>query len=174
MTKKRLALWLMNPRNLLISVIYINVKWQDRNSRNFNYKKRNGLGQPQNQFGRDTISSYSCFIEILYIFCIILMMNVTNWIFFANFALFSEQFRNPMGGNSGMRTYILERRTCDALCLTARNLAVSKLSVKNQSNKDAHGYVISDISRIYTYQRGLRRCSFRQIGRCQSLETWDE
>ena len=32
----------------------------------------------------------------------------------------------------------------DALCLTARNLAVPKLSVKKQSNNDAHGYVISD------------------------------
>ena len=33
----------------------------------------------------------------------------------------------------------------DALCLTARNLAVPKLSVKKQSNNDAHGYVISDM-----------------------------
>lgn len=33
----------------------------------------------------------------------------------------------------------------DALCLTARNLAVPKLSVKKQSNNDVHGYVISDI-----------------------------
>ena len=32
----------------------------------------------------------------------------------------------------------------DALCLTARNLAVPKLSVKDQSNNDAHGYVVSD------------------------------
>ncbi|MBO5628436.1 MAG: hypothetical protein J5965_05080 [Aeriscardovia sp.] len=32
----------------------------------------------------------------------------------------------------------------DALCLTARNLAVPKLSVKNQSNNDVHGYVISE------------------------------
>lgn len=81
----------------------------------------------------------------------------------------------------------IEKALLDALCLTTRNLAVPKLSVNNQSNNDVHGYVISDKwfadshhwlrcshSRLYTYRRGLRRCSFRQIGRCQSLETWDE
>jgi len=26
----------------------------------------------------------------------------------------------------------------------------------------------------YTYRRGLLRCSFRQVGQCESLEVWDE
>ena len=72
----------------------------------------------------------------------------------------------------------------DALCLTHRNLAVPQTFVKHQSNNDVHGYVVSDIRfadshyrllcisrRLYTYRRGLRRCSFRQTGDARASES---
>ena len=78
---------------------------------------------------------------------------------------------------------IMKKRLLSALFLTHRNLAVS-ISVKDKATVDAHGYVIPNnqgacalvqvqFERI-TYRRGLRRCSFRRIGQCQSLRVWDE
>jgi hypothetical protein len=81
----------------------------------------------------------------------------------------------PQGWKLRMKVF-LGKALLDALCLTHRNLAVPNLIVKNQSNNDAHGYVISDKhvadSRhwlscnlsSYTYRRGLQRCSFNYQG----------
>ena len=72
----------------------------------------------------------------------------------------------------GKRVSIYEKALLDALFLTLRNLAVPKLVVKQQSNNDVHGYDI--YNNVYSYRRGLRRCSFRLQKQCQSFEEWDE
>ena len=61
----------------------------------------------------------------------------------------------------GNRVSIYGKALLDALFLTHRNLAVPKLIVKQQSNNDVHGYDI--YNNVYSYRRGLRRCSFRTI-----------
>ncbi len=73
----------------------------------------------------------------------------------------------------GKRVSIYGKALLDALFLTLRNLAVPKLVVKQQSNNDVHGYDIYIIY-VYSYRRGLRRCSFRLQKQCQSFEEWDE
>ena len=74
----------------------------------------------------------------------------------------------------GKRVSIYEKALLDALFLTLRNLAVPKLVVKQQSNNDVHGYDI--YNNVYSYRRGLRRCSFRLKGdaRATMRETSDK
>ena len=33
---------------------------------------------------------------------------------------------------------------------------------------------ISVLGKVYTYRRGLRRCSFNNAGQCEGLNPWDE
>ena len=77
----------------------------------------------------------------------------------------------------------MERRLLDALSLATQNFATSN-PVKEQSNgrcpvgmfyttMTLFAYA-SKVERVYTYRRGLRRCSFYWIGQCEGLELRDE
>ena len=78
---------------------------------------------------------------------------------------------------------IMEKRLLSACFDVWKSGSFNNL-VKNKATVDAHGYVIPNnhgacalvqvLFECITYRRGLRRCSFRQDGRCQSLYTWDE
>ena len=78
---------------------------------------------------------------------------------------------------------IMEKRLLSACFDVWKSGSFNNL-VKNKATVDAHGCVVPNNHRIcalaqvqfecFTYRRGLRRCSFRQDGRCQSLYTWDE
>ncbi len=83
-----------------------------------------------------------------------------------------------------------KRRFLDALVLTYLNLANSKLSVKNKATGtplvrcmqiyaslmmySLVYHVVSEYYCIYTSRGANPRCSFRQIGQCESLSKWNE
>ena len=54
--------------------------------------------------------------------------------------------------------------------MTHRNLAVPKTVVKRQSNKERpfDVYCLFGLGQLYAYQRGLRRCSFRQLSNARA------
>ena len=94
---------------------------------------------------------------------------------------------SPDGQRSGRHTYG-KRRFCTLWFWRYKNLANSTTS-QEQSNKERlmrciiyspHWlrtiplFVVKSAFYILTLAWGFRRCSFRQIGRCQSLYTWNE
>ena len=77
----------------------------------------------------------------------------------------------------GMHTYL--RRFLNALVLTCWNLANSNCLSKTKQRERPLGCITLCPSFIggtiiYTSSWGFQRCSFRQIGRCESLNTWNE
>ena len=75
----------------------------------------------------------------------------------------------------GKRVSIYEKALLDALFLTHWNLAVPhQTSVKNKATMTSMGMVYM-FNNVYSYRRGLRRCSFRLKGdaRATMRETSD-
>ena len=96
-------------------------------------------------------------------------------------------YRKPWWAEVG-RTYIHKRRNCTLWFWHSENFATSSVRQK-QSNGNASwgvlytaligfGCISHSLPKkgfyILTHTWGFRRCSFRQIGRCQSLYTWNE
>lgn len=54
-----------------------------------------------------------------------------------------------------------------------QNLANSLIAIKDEATFDAHGmyYTQMGMHNLYTYQRGVLRCSFYGEWQCESLET---
>ena len=84
------------------------------------------------------------------------------------------------------QTYIHIRRNCTLWFWQCKNLAVRTKVVKNKATGTPHGvyciqpslasdvfmFVVDGGWTIYLHHTwGFRRCSFRQLGRCQSLYT---
>ena len=87
------------------------------------------------------------------------------------------------GGDGWMgTTYLLERRLLDALILTNRNFATFKSCHRQSNGRCSRGVYITPLVLpvsswevlVYTYRRGLLRCSFWQGGQCEGLDSWDE
>ncbi len=77
-----------------------------------------------------------------------------------------------------VETHTYRRRFLNALVLTCWNLANSNyLSKTKQRERPLEVYYVMTITIdgiiIYTSAWGFQRCSFRQIGRCESLNTWN-
>ena len=93
-------------------------------------------------------------------------------------------YRKPRWAEVG-QTYIHIRRNCTLWFWQCKNLAVRTKVVKNKATGTPHevyyiqpslasdDFVIrcQESSYICTQAWGFRRCSFRQLGRCQSLYT---
>ena len=93
---------------------------------------------------------------------------------------------SPQRAEDG-QVYILIKAFLYAFVLTCRNLAVRTQFVKNKAMQNASWGVLytallgfsrfigccQGSSYILTLAWGFRRCSFRQIGQCQSLYTWN-
>ena len=69
----------------------------------------------------------------------------------------------------------IKRRFLNALVLTCWNLANSNYLSKTKQRERPLGVVSAHIILmccLYTSAWGFQRCSVRQIGRCESLNTW--
>ena len=100
--------------------------------------------------------------------------------------LFSEQCRSPRVEAEGTRTYFIGKAL---LALCAWHMGIWQFHTNSQEHKATMtlmGMLYPDrlctqplpgydaIQTAYTYRRGLRRCSFKLLGRCQSLHVQDE
>ena len=67
--------------------------------------------------------------------------------------------------------FVLYGVTLDALCFDNQESGSSNQTVKGKAAVGAHWVCIGSPLQVqlHTYRRGLRRCSFRLFGPCQSL-----
>ena len=97
--------------------------------------------------------------------------SVFNLPLLSPFTIFAHSSRADVsfGGDGWMgTTYLLERRLLDALILTNRNFATFKSCHRQSNGRCSRGVYIAPLvlpvfSRevlVYTYRRGLLRCSF--------------